>query len=180
MKNIFTKWFFSSYIAFFLMAVCSCDSGPDNTRPVYNAYRFDQKVIEKLPVYDSLAVAVLKKLSLLRSLNGADSNHAFRYSPASAEPEVFKRLPPEAGTDIDRFFTLLGSNFIAGFDAFHDSTIKIYIRTLPPDSSKINTEEHLSYYPAGTKMKQREFPFKDTVLNDRWQYWVRFSRREFF
>jgi hypothetical protein len=157
-----------------------CDSGPDNTKPVYDAYRFDQKVIEQLPVYDSLAVAILKKLPLFYILNGNDSNQAFRYSPASTESEVFKRLPTEAGTDIDRHFTQLGTNFIQGFDVFHDSTIKIYIRTLPRDSSKVNIDEHLSYYPDGTKMKQREFPFKDTILNNRWQYWARFSKPEFF
>lgn len=180
MKKTIKICFIGSAALFFLIVTGGCDSGPDNTRPVYDAYRFDQKVIEKLPVYDSLAVAILKKLPLFHILNGNDSNQAFRYSPLSDESAVFKRLPPEAGTDIDRYFTQLGTNFIKGFDVFHDSTIKIYIRTVPPGSSKVNIEEHLSYYPAGTKMKQRDFPFKDTILNDRWQYWARFSKPELF
>jgi hypothetical protein len=167
-------------VVLILFAAGGCDEGPDNTRPAYDRYQFDENVIAKLPAYDSLASAILKELSLLRSLNGSDSQQAFRYSPSSTESEVFKRLPPEAGTDIDRFFNQLGPNFIQGFDAFHDSTIKIYVRTLPPDTSKVNIEEHLSYYPAGAKMKQRKFPFKDSVLNDHWQYWVRFRKQSLF
>jgi hypothetical protein len=180
MKKTFQHFFITSSALLILLAAVGCDEGPDNTRPAYDQYRFDEKVIAKLPAYDSLASAILKELSLLRSLNGSDSQQAFRYSPSSTESEVFKRLPPGVGTDIDRLFNQLGPNFILGFDAFHDSTIKIYVRTLPPDTSKVNIEEHLSYYPAGAKMKQREFPFKDSVLNEHWQYWVRFSKQTLF
>lgn len=180
MRKTFKVWLTSSSFLFLLLIAGGCDSGPDNTKPVYEAYRFDQKVIGKLPLYDSLAVAILQQFNFLRSLNGKDSNQAFRYGPASTESEVFKRLPAEAGPGIDRYFTQLGANFIEGFDVFHDSTIKIYIRTFSPPGSKINVSEHLSYYPAGTKIKQREFPFKDTVLNDKWQYWARVRKRELF
>ncbi len=84
------------------------------------------------------------------------------------------------GVEIDYYFSRLGKDFIPGFDAFHDSTIKIYVRNFSSDSLDVDTEECLSYYPEGSKMRVREFPFKDTVLNKRWQYWARFSKEEFF
>ncbi len=163
-----------------LLAMIGCNTGPDNTRPAYDQYRFDESVIQKLPLYDSLATVILQKLPLFKNLNGNDSVQPFRYGPESTEPEIFKRLPPGMGDDIDYYFNRLGKEFITGFDAFHDSTIKIYIRDFSSDSLGINTEERLSYYPERSKMKEREFPFKDTVLNTRWQYWARFSKEEFF
>lgn len=165
---------------YILFAVTGCSSGPDNTRPAYDRYQFDQRVIDKLPVYDSLAAAIISKLTLFQQLNGNDSNIAFRYMPRSTESQVFKRLPPEAGTRIDELFVQLGKDFVYGFDAFSDSSIKIYIRKNSADSLKLDIEENLSYYPAGINMRQREFPIKDSILNKHWQYWVRFSSRGLF
>ena len=96
------------------------------------------------------------------------------------ETEVFKRLPPKAGVDIDPYFTKPGKNFIYGFDVFKDSTIKIYIRSSTSDTAQLDIEENLSYYPAGSNMRRREFPVKDTILNKHWQYWARFSKQRLF
>lgn len=163
-----------------LFAATNCNSGPDNTRPAYNRYQFDQRVIDKLPDYDSLASAIINKLTLFKQLNGNDSNIAFRYMPTSTESQVFKRLPPEAGTQIDELFTKLGKDFVYGFDAFSDSSIKIYVRRNSVDSMKLDIEENLSYYPTGLNMRQREFPIKDSILNKHWQYWARFSKKGLF
>lgn len=163
-----------------LFAATNCNSGPDNTKPAYDRYRFDQRVIDKLPTYDSLASAIINKLALFKQLNGNDSNIAFRFMPASTESQVFKRLPPEADTQIDELFARLGKDFVYGFDAFSDSSVKIYIRRSSVDSMKLDIEENLSYYPAGLTMRQREFPIKDSILNTHWQYWARFSKQDLF
>lgn len=163
-----------------LFAATGCDSGPDKTRPAYENYQFNQKVIDRLPAYDSLAAVILKRLPLLRQINGNDSNTIFRYMPESTESEVFKRLPGEAGTEMDEQFSKLGKGFIYGFDVFSDSSIKIYVRKTSVDSMKLDIEENLSYYPAGINMRQREFPIKDSILNKHWQYWASFNRRGLF
>ena len=100
--------------------------------------------------------------------------------PLSNEADVFTKLPPEAATKIDQYFTKLGKDFIDGFDVFKDSTIKIYIRSSPSETSQVDIEENLSYYPNGSNILRREFPVKDTILNKHWQYWIRFNKRGLF
>jgi len=117
---------------------------------------------------------------LLKAIDTNEAYQAFRYMPASFETGVFARLPPEAGTKIGQYYTALGTNFIAGFDLFKDSTIKIYIRRLTADTAMLDIEENLSYYPAGKNIRPREFPVKDTVLNRNWQYWIWFNERGLF
>lgn len=175
-----TNPFLAGCILLMLLAGPGCSPGADNTKPGFDQFQFDQRVIDKLPLYDSLAAAILQKLPLFIALNGNDSNAIFSYLPQSLRPEVFKRLPAEAGTAIDDYFARLGQDFVYGFDVFTDSSIKIYVRERRNDSLNILVQENLSFYPEGTGMKQRKFPVKDTALNNRWQYWVRVSKPEFF
>jgi len=146
----------------------------------YKAYSFDTTVINRLPLYDSLAAAISGKIQLIHSfIHDNDSYHAFRYMPASKDDEVFKKMPPEAGMDIDRYFNELGKDHIYAFDVFKDSSIKIYIRNRTLEG-KVEMQENLSYYPAGRQIRPREYPVKDSILNTHWQYWVRFDNPGFF
>jgi hypothetical protein len=181
MLHIFYTFLTRSSLLLFLYTAAGCHTDSDNVLPAYNNYKFDPKVIEKLPVYDSLASAILKKVHLFQiNINENDAYQAFRYMPASTEAEVFKKLPPEAGTDIDQYFTKLGKDFIYGFDVFKDSTIKIYVRSRILEATPIDIEENLSYYPAGSNIRQREYPVKDSILNTHWQYWTRINKKRFF
>ena len=178
------QFFRSNLIRLFLivlLAATGCNSSKDQVLDTYNTYKFDQKVIDKLPVYDSLAHAILDKIIIFKSnIDGNDAYQAFRYMPASYEPDVFKRLPQEVGTDIDGYFSELGKDCIYGFDVFKDSTIKIYIRSQTITNGSVIVEENLSYYPAGSNQRQREYPVKDTVLSKQWQYWARVSTESLF
>ena len=146
----------------------------------YKNYTFDTAVINKLPLYDSLASAILKNMQLIHAhIQDDDAYHAFRYMPASTRPEVFKKLPPELGTDIDLYFNQLGKHFIFAFDVFKDSTIKMYVRSRTLET-KVDMEENLSYFPSGRNIPKREYPLKDTVLNMHWQYWARFDNQGLF
>ena len=100
--------------------------------------------------------------------------------PLSDQADVFKKLPQEVAPKIDHYFTKLGKDFIYGFDVFKDSTIKIYVRSSPLEKSQVDIEENLSYYPMRSNIRPREFPIKDTMLNEHWQYWSRFSKRGLF
>lgn len=166
------------------MVIClavRCHSNADKVLSAYNNYKFDLKVIENLPVYDSLILSISEKLSLFQ--NNIDKNDAYqvyRYIPESYEPGTSKKLLKEPGPKIDYYFAKLGKDLIYRFDVFKDSTIKIYIRNRPYEASQVDIEENLSYYPLEGPMQQRRFPSKDTVLTKHWQYWMRVNERRFF
>ena len=98
----------------------------------------------------------------------------------SNSDEVSRKLPQEAAPKIEQYFAQLGKDFVYGFDFFKDSTIKIYVRKTYAEKTRIDIEENLSYYPVGKNIHRRQFPAKDTILNQRWQYWTRFNEERLF
>lgn len=164
-----------------LSVFCGCTPKSNKIIPAYTSYKFDNKVIEKLPAYDSLAAAILKEIQLFQvNVIEGDDYYAFRYMPTSDDPDVHKKLPDQIETNFSQYLSNIGNDFIYGFDVFKDSSIKIYIRKRTINSTKVEIEENLSYYPAGNSKKQRAYPVKDTVLNKHWQYWTRFDTPDFF
>lgn len=157
-----------------------CHSNTDKVS-AYDNYKFDPKVIENLPVYDSLIFAIMEKFSLFQqNIDKNDAYQVYRYVPGSYEPGAFKKLLKEPGPMIDYYFAKLGKDLIYRFDVFRDSTIKIYIRYTPYEAGLVDIEENLSYYPVEGTMQQRTFPAKDTVLTKHWQYWMRVNTRRLF
>lgn len=179
MPYFFSTLLLRAVLLLLLFAAAGCKT-ENKALTAYKNYTFDTTVINKLPLYDSLASAIAEKIQLIHAhINDDDAYHAFRYMPASNEAEVFKKLPPELGTEIDRYFNKLGTDFIYAFDVFKDSTIKIYIRSRSLET-KVDMEENLSYYLAEKNIRRREYPVKDTILNKHWQYWVRFDNQGLF
>ena len=165
----------------FLYLATGCQLDSEKVSADYMSYKFDPKVIEKLPIYDSLVSAVLEHfLFFQQHFNENESYRAYRYLPLSDRADVFRELLPEVAPRIDQYFTKLGKDFIYGFDVFGDSTIKIYVRSSPSGEAQVDIEENLSYYPVRSHIRQREFPVKDTILNEHWQYWTRFNKQGFF
>jgi hypothetical protein len=144
-------------------------------RTTFNNHRFDEQVIEKLPIYDSLVRAVIEHYPKVEQFN-YDKN-AYRYVPSQDGDDLYKVFPSEIGNKIKQQLAKLGPNFIYGFDCYKDTTIRIMVRDSQKDH--INIRERLSYFPAGTNIKRREYPIKDTILNAQWQYWIAFDE-EFF
>jgi len=168
-------------IILFLYLSTGCHTDSEEVSDDYKSYKFDTKVIEKLPIYDSLVIAILEKyLYFQQHINENDSYRAYKYMPGSDQADVFKELPQEVGAQINNYFIKLGKDFIYGFDVFKDSTIKIYIRNSPSEEWQVDIEENLSYFPLGSKIRRRELPVKDTLLNEHWQYWTRFKNRGLF
>ncbi|MBK6381400.1 MAG: hypothetical protein IPF72_17690 [Chitinophagaceae bacterium] len=93
MLHFFCKSFISASLLLFLSAAAGCKT-ENQALTAYKSFTFDTTVMNRLPLYDSLAFAILRKIQLI-SLHIDDENayHAFRYMPASAEAEVFKKLP---------------------------------------------------------------------------------------
>ncbi|MEO6667916.1 MAG: hypothetical protein ABIN36_00485 [Ferruginibacter sp.] len=168
-------------LLFLLFLLGNCGPGPKEKISIYHIYKFDKQVIDKLPVYDSLVVAILENAPSLHSnMKEKDSYRSYRYMLYSDSTELFKKLTAEQAGKINRYFMQLGKNFFYGFDLFKDSSIKIYIRSSISEKDQVEIKENLSYYPPGTKMSRREFPAKDTILNKNWQYWIAFDERELF
>jgi len=168
-------------IFLFLYLATGCHLDSEKVSADYKSYKFDPKVIERLPLYDSLVSAILEKsLFFQQHINENDSYCAYKYMPLSDQTDVFKKLPQEVAPKIDLYFTKLGKDFIYGFDVFKDSTIKIYIRNSPSEELQVDIEENLSYYPVRSNIRRRELPIKDTILNEHWQYWTRFNKRGLF
>ncbi len=175
------KPLFYIFLLIMLFGNSACNSERDKIAPAFDNYKFDERVIEKLPLYDSLTAGILKEINLfLDIIDTTEPYQAFRYMPEANELEVFKKLPDTIKTGIDNHFAKIGKNFIYGFDVFKDSSIKIYIRVKTIDSSAITIEENLSCFPKGNSNKEREYPIKDTILNTHWQYWTRFSKEGIF
>ena len=164
-------------LSLFFAAACKTEN---KALTAYKNHSFDTMVINKLPLYDSLASAILEKIPLIHKyIHEDNAYHAFRYMPASGEAEVFKKIPPELGTDIDHYINKLGKDFIYAFDVFKDCSIKIFVRRQTLET-KVDLQENLSYYPVGKSTQQMEYPEKDTILHMQWQYWARFDNPGLF
>lgn len=164
-----------------LYLATGCHPANEKSTFINGMYKFDSAVITKLPIYDSLASAILKNLPFfIQHINDSDSYRAYKYMPQSDQQDVHKKLPKEISSRIDHYFSKLDSDFIKGFDVFKDSTIKIYIRNSPTVNDREDVEENLSYYPTGNKIKHRQSPVTDTILTEHWQYWYRFNKRDLF
>jgi len=170
----------SSSLVLFLFAVAGCSAGEKEVKAAFDNYTFDQQVIDKLPLYDSLVSAIIQNFpSFGKFIRNDDEHRSFLYVPASEYPDVFIKLPPAAAPLVGPHFSRPGKDFIYGFEIFRDSSIRILVRTRLSEKTKVEILESLSYYPA-RNIRRREFPEKDTILNTNWQYRARFGNRDPF
>jgi len=148
-----------------LLVACS----HKNLRTAYDHSHFDQQVINKLPLYDSLVTVLIQHYPTPAQFN-YDKN-AYRYIPSEDGNDLYKVFPREVGNKIKEQITDLGTDFIYGFDCYKDTTIKIMLKSIY-QKDHVDVIERLSYFPAGMNIKHREYPMKDTILNPHWQYWI--------
>lgn len=167
---------FFSLLCFLCLSIgCNLDS--KEIKPAYQRYKFDTGILNKIPIYDSLASAILAHFSFFQKhINEQDSYRSYKYRPAPGEADVYNHFPPGITPKINQYYSRLGKGFIYGFDVFSDSSIKIYVKKKHLDTLQIDILENLSYYPSGSKMQARAFPVKDTILNEHWQYWIFFHK----
>ena len=144
----------------------------------FQNHKFDQQVIEKLPVYDNLSKDLLKYYPSIQDLIMKES--VFRYMISWDTNYLYKNLPAAGARNIKQYLTQLGENFIYGFEAYKDSTIKILIRDTYLEPYRLHVRERLSFYPTEVNTKKREFDYKDTTLNRNWQYWIWFDEDGLF
>jgi hypothetical protein len=156
-------------IIIFLAA--GCDS--KEVKQQYQDHPFDQRVIEKLPIYDSLCAVLIRNFPFYQK--EILENNAFKLVFTRDSSGIYKQLPKEASLKINQYYRQLGTDFIYRLDIYKDSSIRISIRDTFIEKSKINIGERLSFFPDSTGIRKREFPTKDTILNHQWQYWISFN-----
>jgi len=154
-----------------------CLEDKQEIRQAFEAYRFDHKVIEKLPLYDSLASRISGNLAWFLQNTGKDGNTAFTY--IIIEDSAKNRLPESIYNSIHDPLQKLGRDFIYGLDVFKDSSIRIRVRKYSLEKVTMFIEENLSWLPAEGKFAKREYPVRDTVIAPHWQYWARVNTRYF-
>jgi hypothetical protein len=159
----------------FLFFLAAC--GHKDLRTTFSDYHFDQQVISKLPIYDSLVTELIQHYPTTAQFNYGKSG--YRYVPSQQGNDLYKVFPAEVGDKIKHHLSSIGNDFIYGFDCYKDTTIRIMIRDVYIQKDHVNISERLSYYPPGMNITRREFPIKDTILNNHWQYWISFSK-DFF
>ena len=165
-------------VALILMAslVAGCD--PDKVNYDSSGHRFDNQVIGKLPVYDSLTRLLTGYFPLFqKELNGENS---YRFTRKSDSSMLRKTLSEEGTDSVMSYFNLLGENYIYGFQIYRDTSLKIIVKDTYLKEHSLYVTEQLSFYPSGGKMRKREAPNKDTVLNRHWQYWISFEEQDGF
>lgn len=163
------------FIALFFLA-----AGCGSERKAYDAksHPFDQQVIARLPLYDSISRVLLQNFSALQE--EMKEHSSFDYSFSSTTGLVNPTLPQEAAKRINSLQKQLGETFLFELSVYKDSSIKFSIRDTDLDGYDLTVRERLSYLPNGGTMQRREPPDKDTVLSPNWQYWIRFDEEDIF
>ena len=140
----------------------------------FKNHGFDKQVIEKLPIYDSLANILLENYSSIHSHIKKEDNY-YRYIPSRDGNDIYKLLPKPGAEKVEQYIAQIGTNHIYGFEVFKDTTMKILISDTYIQADHLYVRERLSFYPLGGNIRQRDFPIKDTILNRNWQYWISFD-----
>jgi hypothetical protein len=159
----------SMIVLFFLAIGC----GSKGRSYDYKSHPFDQQVIAKLPLYDSISRVLLQNFPALQQ--EMKEHASFDYSFAGTASFVNPTLPQEAAQKIKAYQAQLGKEFLFEFSVYKDSSIKYSVRDTDLKDYDVTVRERLSYLPDGGTMQRREPPNKDTILSPNWQYWIRFD-----
>ena len=144
----------------------------------YKSHPFDKEVIARLPLYDSLSQVLLANLSAMQK--DMKEHASFDYGRSMGAKLVNPQLPKDATEKINHYMAQLGDKYLTEFSVYKDSSIKYSVRDTNLEGYDITARERLSYLPNGGKMQHREPPNKDTILNQHWQYWIRFDDKPLF
>jgi len=141
----------------------------------FKSQGFDKQVIANLPVYDSMVSVLVRNYSVL--WRQVKQNASYHYEPPTAGNNLYELLPAQDAAKVKEYTARLGDSCFYGFDLYKDSSVKFLIKESYLKRYDLYIREKLSYYPAGSTIKHREFPVKDTILNSNWQYWISFDEQ---
>jgi hypothetical protein len=160
-------------ISILLLFAAGCRS--DSADYDYQNHPFDQQVIARLPLYDSISAVLIRNFPAL--MPDIKEQSAFEYRRSEGANSLYQKLPRPAAEKISGYLAQLGDGFLTAIDVYRDSSIRYSIRDTYLEKYYVTIRDRLSYYPNGGNMRRREAPDKDTILNKNWQYWIRFDEQ---
>jgi hypothetical protein len=160
---------------FTLLFLCFAVGCGSNNKKTYNYknHPFDAQVIARLPLYDSISQVLLQNFAALK--DEMKDHSSFDFGRSKTAILVNPALPADAAEKINHYMKQLGDDYLTEFSVYKDSSIKYSVRDTDLKGYDITARERLSYLPNGGTMQRREPPNKDTILNSKWQYWIRFD-----
>jgi hypothetical protein len=164
-----------------LFTQLSCKNSKD-FKSDFNKHKFDQAVINNMPQYDTLRQLVLNNYDSF-DLNSTKNDFTFIYN-FDTTIQISKGgkndVPEMIYSKIVQLFNEIGKENIFGFTLSKDSTFKILVRNIHLTKYFLDVRERLYWYPDRGKIAKTEFPFKDTLITDKWQYQIYYDKRSEF
>ena len=164
-----------------LLTFLSCKSSKD-FKSDFEKHKFDPTVINNLPLYDTLRQIVLNNYdSFYLSDTKNDFTYIYNFDTSTqisghSNLDIPKIIFPQTV----RLFERIGKANIFGFTITKDSTFEILIRNTHLTEYFLDVRERLYCYTNTSRIDKTEFPIKDTLLTDKWQYQIWYDKRAEF
>lgn len=164
-----------------LLTLLGCKNSRD-FKIDFEKHKYDLTVINNLPQYDTLRKIILNQYD---SFYLSDTKNEFTYI---YNFDTSTRISGHNNNDVPQIiyaqtvqlFERIGKENIFGFTISNDSTIEILIRNKHLTKYFLDVRERLYWYPQANKIHKSEFPIKDTLLTDKWQYQIWYDKRAEF
>jgi hypothetical protein len=164
-----------------LLISLSCNNSV-NFKSDFEKHEFDKTVINNLPQYDTLRQIVLNNYHSF-FLNDTINNFTYFYN-FDTSTQIGEHsnidLPKIIFPQTVRLFERIGKANISGFNIYKDSSFQLFIRNTHFTKYFLDIREILYWYPEATRLRKEEFPMKDTLLTDKWQYIIWYDKRAEF
>jgi len=164
-----------------LLTFLSCKNSKD-FKSDFEKHKFDPTVINNLPQYDTLRQIILNNYDSF-NLNNTNIDFTYIYNfnkSAQISEHNNKDIPEIIYAKAVQLFEKIGKENIFGFTISQDSTFTILIRNTHLTQYFLDVRERLYWYPKKNKIDKTEFPVKDTLLTEQWQYQIIYDKRAEF
>ena len=165
----------------FLLTILGCKNSK-KFKSDFEKHKYDTTVINILPQYDTLRQIVLNNYD---NFNLSNTKNDFTYI---YNFDTSTQIGGHSNSDIPQIiypktvqlFKRIGKENIFGFTISKDSTFEILVCNTHLTQYFLDVRERLYWYPSTKKIRKTEFPIKDTLLTDKWQYQIWFDKRAEF
>ena len=165
----------------FLIILISCEDSY-YWRKDFENQKFDKVVINKLSLYDTLRKGILQNYSEFQWEEKQSSlTYIYNFDTTYYKGGINHfDIPRKIRSEIIQLFSKIGQTNILGFTIYKDSLLKIYVRNTFLDEHYLDVRESLNWYPQKNKIEKLEFPYKDSLLSEKWQYEIWYDKRSEF
>lgn len=168
-------------ILFFLFLFVSC-SRLTNYKKELKAHPFNQEVINKLALFDSLRLQILANYNSLYFEDKPDPyfntngpKYYYNYMPTSTD---LRGLPEQLYQNILPIIDKIGEDLFDGFTILKDSSIVFWISSYKDsENNDLKVKEYLEWDP-DSKLTIETYPRKDTILNKNWKLQIWYDQKK--